>query len=79
MIYVLAFLITFGIEWLWTLYIRRTAHGAAVAAANYNTILGILAGILTLSYISVGWTLLIPVSIASWLSSYLSVRLDKKS
>lgn len=65
------------VDLAWALYIRRTAAGKAVAAANFGVLILALGAFNTLSFVQQP-LLLAPIVVGGWLGTYLVVRYEHK-
>jgi hypothetical protein len=73
----IAFACTAAAEFLWVLWMRRTAQGKALSSATYGATLWLMGAGVVLSYVDNKW-MLIPAFLGSWISGYLTVKFDVK-
>lgn len=73
------FLAAFVLGFLYSYYIRRTAHAQTLKkqlqAASSGSVLYLLGAVIVISYVSDPW-LLIPACVGDWLGSLLQLRID---
>lgn len=67
------FLLVTVIDYAWTYWIRTTATGKVLAAANWSGAIGTLQAILTVCVAHNAW-MIIPAGAGAWLGAYLSMR-----
>ncbi len=73
----LVFALMVAVDFLWTIYIRRTNQGKAVQAAASSMCVMLFGGLVTISYIDNKW-FLVPAALGCFLGTFLTVQLDHK-
>ncbi len=71
--YVLVFVAMFALDFVYAEYTKAAADRKAAAASHYATMLILLTGFVTSSYVSNLWYL-IPAASGAWLGTYASMR-----
>jgi len=74
---IIAFTLTATAEFLWVLWMRRTAQGKALSSAIFGAILWLMGAGVILSYVENKW-MLIPAVLGSFISGYFTVKFDVK-
>lgn len=72
----LVFLSALILDWLWALYIRRSADGRAVSAACFAALLYVLGAYNMVSIVG-DWWLAIPASAGAFVGTLVAVRRDR--
>ena len=71
MIFLVAFLLMFSLDFVWVRYMRSATHGSPLAAANYSAVLFGLGALNTLAYVA-DPLLLIPGAAGAWAGTFVA-------
>lgn len=75
--FLLVFLATVVVDWVWALYIIHTSKKNALRAAVLGTLLTCIGSFITLSYIH-DQRAIIAAAIGAFVGTYLSIKFSKK-
>jgi hypothetical protein len=73
----LVFICAIIVDWCWGCYIRRSATGNAIKAANWGLCILLLGVFNTLSWLENRWMLL-PLYAGAWIGTFVVIKWDHK-